>query len=153
MIHRRHVDQEAAGQRDVTGDARALLADRFLGNLHQNLLAFFQQVGDQRHVALFVAAGAASTATAATAATLGPAIVSRTRRALGIASGARRSANFGAGFGHSRASGFGGQNCFCFRLGFVQFGFVFGFFVNFVGRCYIDLFRGNRFRGKGHGVG
>ena len=27
MIHRRHVDQEAAGQRDVAGDARALLAN------------------------------------------------------------------------------------------------------------------------------
>ena len=95
---------------------------------------------------------AASTTAAASAAALGPAIVSRTRRALGIASGACRGAHFGASFGHSRASGFGGQNCFRFRLGFVQFGFVFRFFVNFVRRRYIDFFRGNRFRGKRYGV-
>ena len=136
----------------MAGDAGALLADRLLGNLDQNLLAFLEQVGDQRHVPLFVAAGAASTTAAAAAAALGPAIVSRTRRALGVASGACRGANFGAGFGHSHASGFGGQDGFRFRLGLVQFGFVFGFFVNFVRRRDIHFFGRNRFRGKGHGI-
>ncbi len=48
MIDRRHVDQEAARQRDVAGDARALLADGLLGNLDQDFLAFLQQIGDQR---------------------------------------------------------------------------------------------------------
>jgi len=100
---------------------------------------------------LLVTARAASTA-AASAAALGPAIVSRTRGALGIASGACRSAHFGASFGHSRAAGFGGQDCFRFRLGLVQFGFVFGFFVHFIRRRYIDLFRRNRFRGEGYCV-
>src|SRR6185369_9771370 len=102
MIHRWHVHQEAAGQRDVAGDAGAFLADRFLGNLNQNLLPFLEQVGDQRHVALFIAAGAASTTATASAATLGPAIVSRTRRTLGIARRPGGGAHFGASFGHSR---------------------------------------------------
>jgi hypothetical protein len=34
-----HEDQEAAGQGDVRGDARALLGDGLLGDLNQNLLA------------------------------------------------------------------------------------------------------------------
>ena len=46
VVDRRHVDQEASRQRDVAGDARALLADGLLGNLDQNLLAFLQQVAD-----------------------------------------------------------------------------------------------------------
>ena len=50
VIHRRHVDQEAARQRDVAGDARAFLADRLLGNLDQDFLAFLQQVADGRHL-------------------------------------------------------------------------------------------------------
>src|ERR1700733_4618647 len=32
VIHGRHVDQEASGQRDMTGDARALLADRLFSD-------------------------------------------------------------------------------------------------------------------------
>ena len=34
-----HEDQEAAGERDVRGDARALLGDGLLGDLDQDLLA------------------------------------------------------------------------------------------------------------------
>ena len=48
--HRGHEHQEPAGQRDVAGDARALLGDRLLGDLHQDLLARLQQVGDDRQV-------------------------------------------------------------------------------------------------------
>ena len=44
VAHRGHEDQEPAGQRDVAGDARALLGDGLLGNLHQDLLARLQQV-------------------------------------------------------------------------------------------------------------
>ena len=36
VVHGRHVDQEAAGQRDMAGDARALLADGLLGDLDQD---------------------------------------------------------------------------------------------------------------------
>ncbi len=43
---RRHVHQEAAGQRDVRSDARALLPERLLGNLDDDLLPFLQQVAD-----------------------------------------------------------------------------------------------------------
>src|SRR3954452_16994697 len=56
VIHGGHVDQEASGQRNVAGDSSALFADRLLGNLDQNLLPFLEQVGDQRHVLLLVAA-------------------------------------------------------------------------------------------------
>ena len=61
VIHRRHVDEEASRQRDVAGDARALLADRLFGDLHQNFLTFLQQVGDQGQV---LGLGAAETAAA-----------------------------------------------------------------------------------------
>src|SRR2546430_17329409 len=37
-MNRGHVDQEAAGQRDMTGDPRALLAQRFLGDLDDDFL-------------------------------------------------------------------------------------------------------------------
>ena len=55
VIHRRHVNQEASGQRDVAGDARALLADGLLGNLDQDLLPFLQQVGDERLITIAAA--------------------------------------------------------------------------------------------------
>src|SRR2546429_2726350 len=38
VINRRHVDKEAARQSDVTGDARAFLAERFLGDLNDDFL-------------------------------------------------------------------------------------------------------------------
>src|ERR1700694_530970 len=40
---------------------------------------------------------------------------------------------FGGGFRHSCASGFGSQGCFRFGLSFIELGFVFRFFVNFIG--------------------
>ena len=52
VIHRGHVHQEAAGQRDVAGDARALLAQRFLGDLHDDFLARLQHFGNQLRTAL-----------------------------------------------------------------------------------------------------
>ena len=45
-----HEDQEAAGQGDVRGDARALLGDGLLGDLNENLLARLQQIADDRQV-------------------------------------------------------------------------------------------------------
>ncbi len=46
VIHRGHIHKEPSRQRDVAGDACALLADRLLGNLHQYFLSFFQDVAD-----------------------------------------------------------------------------------------------------------
>src|ERR1017187_657500 len=48
VIHGRHVDQEAAGQRDVRGDARALGAEWLLGDLNDDFLPFLQQIADGR---------------------------------------------------------------------------------------------------------
>src|SRR5207253_7993877 len=61
VIHRRHVDEEASRQRDMTGDARAFLADWLFGDLYQDFLAFLQQIGDQGQV---LGLGAAETAAA-----------------------------------------------------------------------------------------
>ena len=47
---RGHEDQKAARQGDMRSNARALLGDRLLGNLNQNLLARFQQIADDRQV-------------------------------------------------------------------------------------------------------
>ena len=46
MLDGRHVDDETARQSDVRRDARALLAERLFGDLNDDLLAFFQKVGD-----------------------------------------------------------------------------------------------------------
>ena len=64
MVHRRHEDQEAAGQSDVRGDARALLRDGLLGDLNENLLAGLEQIADGRKVG-GLHGGAATTAVAA----------------------------------------------------------------------------------------
>ncbi len=52
MFQRRHVDHVAARQRDMGSDARALLAQRLLGDLDDDLLAFLEQLGDGRQRAL-----------------------------------------------------------------------------------------------------
>ena len=46
VLERGHVDHVASRQGDVRSDARALLAQRLLGDLNDDLLAFLQQVGD-----------------------------------------------------------------------------------------------------------
>jgi hypothetical protein len=48
MLDRRHVNQKAPRQSDVRSNARAFLGDRLFGNLHQNLLAFAQEIGNGR---------------------------------------------------------------------------------------------------------
>src|ERR1700728_2063112 len=64
VVHRRHVNQEAPGQRDVASNARAFLGDGLLGDLHQNFLTFLQQIADLRNFVRLAAREAASTATA-----------------------------------------------------------------------------------------
>src|SRR5882762_7228955 len=46
-MNRRHVDQEAARKRDVTGDACAFLAERLLGDLNDDVLSGLQHFGNQ----------------------------------------------------------------------------------------------------------
>src|SRR5260370_13966673 len=46
-MNRRHVDEEAARQGDVAGDARALFAERLLGDLDDDLLASLQHFGNE----------------------------------------------------------------------------------------------------------
>src|SRR5882762_2295813 len=46
-MNRRHIDQEAARKRDVTGDACAFLAERLLGDLNDNVLSGLQHFGNQ----------------------------------------------------------------------------------------------------------
>ena len=58
VIDRRHVDQEAAGQAQMRGDAGALRAERLLDDLDDDLLALFQQVFDAGGRRLLVAIAA-----------------------------------------------------------------------------------------------
>src|SRR5713226_9946908 len=53
VIDRWHVDDEASRQGDVRSDARALLGDRLLGDLNENLLAFMKKVADRWSAAAF----------------------------------------------------------------------------------------------------
>src|SRR6266404_40843 len=47
VVHRRHVDDEPSGQRDVRRNARAFFGNRLFGNLNENLLPFVQQLADR----------------------------------------------------------------------------------------------------------
>src|SRR5205814_6128090 len=120
MVHGRHVDEKASGQRDVTGDARALLADRFLGDLNQDFLSFFQQIADQGYVGVFATRGSATTSAGAEAASTAASATSielRTRGALGVACGCCGSADFDAGVHRAVAASFGVQQSLGFSLG------------------------------------
>ena len=46
VVHGGHINQKAARQGDVRGDARAFLPQRLFGDLDDNLLAFLQQIAD-----------------------------------------------------------------------------------------------------------
>ncbi len=61
VVDGRHEDEEAAGERDVRGDARTLLGDGLLGDLDQNLLAGLEQLADGGEIGGLH--GAAATAT------------------------------------------------------------------------------------------
>ena len=129
MVHRRHVDQEPSRQRDVAGDARAFLADGFLGNLHQDFLALLEQIADLRNLLRLATREAATTSTASTPLPVeaGP----RTWRPLRVTSRRRRSANLRPGV--ARPTGFCVKQSFRLRLGFFQFQF-FGVFLAL--RCF-----------------
>ena len=48
VLERRHIHHVAARQGDVRGDARALLPQRLLGDLDDDLLPFLEQIADGR---------------------------------------------------------------------------------------------------------
>src|ERR1019366_5270642 len=50
MRNGRHEDQKASWQRDVARDAGTLLRDGLFGDLHQDFLAWLEQVADDRQV-------------------------------------------------------------------------------------------------------
>jgi hypothetical protein len=76
-MDRRHIDEEAAGKRDVTGDARTFFAERFLGDLHDDVLAGLQHFADELRTARR-ARMAVTTIMARSTRTAGPAFESRT---------------------------------------------------------------------------
>src|SRR6187549_1936328 len=47
VVHGRHVHQIPSGQSDMGRDARALLTEGLLGNLHKDLLAFPKKIRNQ----------------------------------------------------------------------------------------------------------
>ncbi len=51
VIDGRHVNQETARESDVTGDARALLAERFLGDLDDDFLTGLEHFGNELRTA------------------------------------------------------------------------------------------------------
>ena len=66
VIHGRHEHQEASRQRDMTRQARALGAERLLGDLDDDVLAFLEQLFDLRlgsALLAFVAVAATAAAT------------------------------------------------------------------------------------------
>ena len=137
MIHGRHVDQKASGQRYVAGDSRAFFADRLFGNLYQDLLAFFEQVGDLGKILRFVTAETssptASSTSAWSAATRAVTITveSWTRSTLSVSSSRGRGANFGAGIHSSIAYSLGSDEGLSFGLRLFQFRFFLGNFIHF----------------------
>src|SRR4029077_8165333 len=51
VIDGRHVHEETAGQRDVTGNAGALFAERLLGDLDDDVLTGFEHFGNELRTA------------------------------------------------------------------------------------------------------
>src|SRR5207302_9265329 len=107
------------------GNARSLLADGLLGDLHQDLLAFFEQVGDEGNVLWLVAPEAAATATPSAVA-----IECRTRRALCIGCGCCGSTYFGARIQRATYR-FGLDHSFSLGLSLIKLRFYFIRFVFF----------------------
>jgi hypothetical protein len=76
VMNCRHIDQEAARKSDMASDARTLLAERFLGDLHDDVLAGFQHFADELRTARRTGM-AVTTIVARTTGTAGTAFESR----------------------------------------------------------------------------
>src|ERR1700690_2745667 len=127
MVHRRHEHQKPSRQRDVAGDARALFPDRFLGDLNQNLLSFFQQFADLRDDLVFAATEAPALAAAPSAAPLPVGVAAALKtpalRPLQQACRGRWTPNYGAGVDCAIADRFGLEQSLSLGLRFFQFQF------------------------------
>src|SRR5690349_8344265 len=128
VIHGRHVNQKTPRQRDVAGDASTLLADRLLGNLHQDLLAFFQKVGDQWNVLRLATSLEALPPTASSSSA---AIESRPRGTLRVSRRSRRGANFYPRIDGSIPARFRIEQSLRLGLRFFKFRFFLVFFFLF----------------------
>jgi hypothetical protein len=73
-MNRRHVDQEAAGQCDVAGNARSFFAERLLGNLDDDFLAGLEHFRDELRTAWSGVAAVMTAAGAAAFESLTPAV-------------------------------------------------------------------------------
>src|SRR5208282_2622453 len=123
VIYRRHEDQKASRQRNVTGDTRAFLRNRLLGDLDQHFLPFFEQFADLRHYRVLAAAEAPSSAPSTTPVEVAirPALRPAPLRPLqqpGLGCGA---ANFRARIHRTVANRFRLQQRLGFRLRLFQF--------------------------------
>src|ERR1700675_4133816 len=61
-MDRGHIDQEAAGQGDVAGDARAFFAERLLGDLNDHVLTGLEHFGNELRPARWAGTAALRTA-------------------------------------------------------------------------------------------
>ena len=111
------------------GDARALLADRLLGNLDQDLLAFLQQVADLRNLLVITTPETAAAATVASSTEITAALKSLALGTLRVSRSCSGSTNLDPGVDRSSFNPLGRYERFGFRLGFLEFGFFFGFVV------------------------
>ncbi len=130
MVDGRHEDEEAAGERDVAGDARALLGDGLLGDLHEDFLARLEQVADggQVHGLGRGAVGSATLAAAGAASTTFAMAISTSATAFSAAFAVAR-----------RRDAVGCDGLFAGLFLFVDVGFEFAgskFFFSFVGFCF-----------------
>src|ERR1700733_15121926 len=105
----------------MAGDARALLADGLLGNLHQNFLALFQQVADLRNLLLFASWESPSTTPAS--APLPVKTGTRTRSPLRVTRRRSWRTNLSPCIRRACFPGLGGEQCFRLGLRFFQFQF------------------------------
>ena len=149
VVDGRHVDEEAARQCDVAGDASALFAYGFFRDLDENFLTFFQKIADQGHGGVLATRRAAATgAKAASTTASATTIEGRTLGALGIWGGGGRRANFDARIDGAVPAGFGIEKSFGFGLGVFDFGFdifLFRFFGLAVGSKALSGNRGCHF--------
>src|SRR5260221_8393726 len=102
----------------MTGNAGALLGDRFLRNLNQNFLTLFQQITDERQVLRLAPAELGARASPEPASTIAPLIalpVSWTRNPLRVCSGCSKRAQFSACIHGPVLQAFRSQHCLGLR--------------------------------------
>src|SRR5207237_5764776 len=128
--------QKPPRQGNVAGNARAFFADRFLRDLHQNFLAFFQKIGDLRKILCLRPPEAPPTSSASATKSSTPGAVSiipGPRRPLGVGGSCSRRSHFSAGVDGTIAAAFCVEQRLCFSLSFFELGFICSGFVHIFG--------------------